>query len=448
MLSKYKNKLTVFNKGNTVKSFHLAFSQGLVALLFVATDFIFSKKLTVYEFGYWKELFFILNLGIPILSFGLPEGFKYFIAKDKNKISTYFPNILGITLAIAGLLLLGFLLINYLHYINVIDIGMYYGVSLLFPLPFIAFLTNKVFRYLFINQDLSKKLTTLSLYASIISLIVLLTAMWGIDYFTINFLIWAILIYTTIFLTTVLFYFRFSKVSIKAITIQFGPLKEMLAYGLPLYLAGFMGILTVNLDKLIVSTFETKEVFAIFSVGAFEIPAFAMLSAAFSQQIFPRMVQFVGEDKESEAKNLWMDTTKKISLLSYPVILLAMIFAKEILFFIYSSAYHESVFLFKTYLLVALFRNNSYGILLSTKNQNKFITYYSLLTLLLNLLLSISLYYFMGIKGVVYGTLLSTFFYTVLVLIKEDLQKEFILKFLMNKYILILLTLILIFYFL
>lgn len=447
MLTKYKSKLAAFNKGNTIKSFHIAFSQGLVALLFIATDFIFSKRLTVYEFGYWKELFFILNLGIPLLSFGLPEGFKYFIAKDKNKIALYFSNVFGATLAIAGGLLLVLLAINYLHYIGLIDIGMYYGVSLLFPLPFIAFLTNKVFRYLFINQDLSKKLTTLSIYASIISLIVLLVAMWGVDYFTLNFLVWSIVIYTTIFLTTVIFYFRFAPFSFKAFTINPGPLKEMFKYGLPLYFASFMGIMTVNLDKLIVSTLESKEIFAVFAVGAFEIPAFAMLSAAFSQQIFPRMVHLIGEDKEQQAKDLWLATTKKISLMSYPVILIAMVFAKDILFFIYSSDYGESVFLFKTYLLVALFRNNSYGILLSTKNQNKFITYYSLLTLILNVIFSISFYYWFGIKGVIYGTLISTFFYTVLILIKEDLQKEFVLKFLMDKYILILLTLILISYF-
>jgi O-antigen/teichoic acid export membrane protein len=447
MFAKYKSKLTVFNNGNTVKSFHIGFSQGLVALLFIATDFIFSKKLTVYEFGYWKELFFILNLGIPLLSFGLPEGFKYFIAKDKNKIQVYFSNIFGITLAIAGVLFFVLLAFNYLHYIGFLDLGMYYEVSLLFPLPFIAFLTNKVFRYLFINLDLSKKLTTLSVYASIISVIVLLTAMWGVDYFDVNFLFWSIAIYTVIFLSTVLFYFRYAPFSFKVSKIQIAPLKEMFKYGLPLYLANFMGIITLNIDKLIVTSFESKEVFAIFAVGAFEVPIFVMLSAAFSQQIFPKMVQLIGEDKEQQAKDLWIATTKQISLLSYPLILLAMIFAEDILFFIYSSDYGDSVFLFKTYLLVALFRNNSYGILLTTKNKNKFITYFAIFTLILNLIFSILFYYFFGIMGVIYGTLLSAFCYTVLVLVKENLQKEFILKFLMNRYVLILLTLILTFYF-
>lgn len=447
MIDKLKTKLTIFKGGNSFKSFHIAFSQGLVALLFLAIDFIFSKKLSVYEFGYWKELFFIFNLGIPLLSFGLPEGFKYFIAKDTGKATHYLSNVFGIILSVSGFLFLILVLVNLLHFFNVIDLGLYYLISLLFPLPFIAFLSNKILRYLYINLNLTEKLTRLSIYASILSLIVIIASVFALDYFDYNFLIWAIIAYTIIFASTVLFYFKTSTLSLAGIALNTKSLKEMLNYGLPLYLAGFIGIITLQLDKLIVTLFETKEVFAIFAVGAFEIPAFAMLSAAFSQQIFPKMVNYVQNGDEYKAKNLWLETTKKVSYISYPVILLAMIFAEELLFFIYSSDYEESVFLFKTYLLVALFRNNSYGILLTVKAENKFIVKTTALMLFLNLILSILLYNIIGIQGIIFGTLISTFAIWLIYLVKEMIFIDYLKKILFNPVIFTFIIIILYFYF-
>jgi O-antigen/teichoic acid export membrane protein len=222
----------------------------------------------------------------------------------------------------------------------------------------------------------------------------------------------------------------------------------MLVYGLPLYLATFAGLLSNYLDKLIVNISSDDTTFAIFAVGAFEIPIFAMLSAAFSQQIFPRMVKFMDDGEDELAKNLWIETTKKVSLITYPMILLAMFFSEEIIFLVYNENYKASVILFKTYLLVALFRNNSYGILLTAKGETKIITKVSISILLLNLLFSVTLFYIYGIKGIVYGTLISTFLMWSFYLIKEDLTRVYLKKIILNKVILSFTALILIAYFL
>ena len=216
---------------------------------------------------------------------------------------------------------------------------------------------------------------------------------------------------------------------------------------MPLYLATFAGLLSNYLDKLIVNVSSDEVTFAIFAVGAFEIPIFAMLSAAFSQQIFPKMVRLVEEDDEDQAKSLWMETTKKVSLITYPIILVVMIFAEQIIFFIYNENYTASVILFKTYLLVALFRNNSYGILLSAKGETKTITKISLMVLLFNLMSSLTLFYFFGLKGIVFGTLIATFLMWLTYLQKEKLIKTYLRVIVGNKILLFLMILILITYF-
>jgi len=442
-----KEKLTSFKRGSTLKSFHIAFSQGLVALLFISIDFVFSKKLTVLEFGYLKEMYFILNLGIPLLSFGLPEGFKYFVAQDEKKSSSYFSAIFIQIGAVGTLIFIISLVVNSFHALGIIDIGPYYLISLLFPLPFLCFLLNKVLRYWYINQNLTHRLGLIGIYSFIPSILLLTIGVWQVGRMPDLFMLWALILYTIIFGVTVFFYLRFTKISFVLAKLDLLVMRRMLNYGIPLYIAGFIGVITVRLDKLIVSFFEDQETFAIFSVGAFEVPAFAMLSAAFSQQIFPGMVRHVANGEEGLAKALWLKTTKRVSLITYPIILLCMIFAEELLFFIYSSDYAASVFLFKTYLLVALFRNNSYGILLTAKNLNIYVTRFALVTVVVNLTFSTFLYLIVGVEGIIYGTLLSTIIYTLLVLSKEHMLIEYFKKFLLHWTTLAFLSCILYYYF-
>ncbi|MGJ8665816.1 MAG: lipopolysaccharide biosynthesis protein [Patiriisocius sp.] len=446
MLQKINVFIAKIGLGGSKKSLHLAVSQSFVALLFILIDFIFSKQLSVAQFGVFKELFFVLNLGIPLLAFGLPEGFKYFIAKEDN-LASYFKSLTGLLFSLGLLVLFILFILNALHFFQLIDIGYFYVYSLLFPLPLLAFLLNKVLRYSYINLDQAERLTKLSIYGSLASVAIIFGASALLNINQNLIAVVAIALHFSVFFFPALFYLLGIKALSFSLSFNKTDAKKFFQYGFPLYLATFAGILSVYLDKSIVSIMEDEATFAIFAVGAIEIPIFAMLSAAFSQQIFPSMVRYIENDDETAAQRLWMQTTKKVSLLTYPVILICMFFAKDIIFFIYSDAYQESIFLFKTYLLIALFRNNSYGILLTAKGETQIITKIALAMLLLNGIASITLFYFYGLEGIVYGSLVSTFFFTTTVLLKENLMANYIKEVFLSPIIFILTVIILFIYF-
>ena len=447
MLNKVKNLANAYGVGGIKKSLHLAVSQSFVAILFIGIDFIFSKQLSVAEFGIWKEVFFIFNLGIPLLAFGLPEGFKFFIAKRENDFSFFFQNVTASLLKIAFTVFVIIGILNLLHYFNVFSLGPYYLLSLLFPIPLLAFLFNKVLRYSYINLNQAEKLTKLSIYGALCSLGIVLLGWLFLTKYPEEYALVAVFTYMAVFLFPALFYMKdltfIRQPQDNAIVAR----KKMYRYGLPLYFATFAGLLSVYLDKFIVNIFEDETVFAIFAVGAFEIPIFAMLSAAFSQQIFPVMVRHIEDDNEDKAKELWLQTTKKVSLITYPFILITMFFAEDIIFFIYSEAYEASVILFKTYLLIALFRNNSYGILLTAKGHTKLITKISIAILSINIIASLLLYNYIGIQGIIYGTLLSAIGMNFTYLIREKIFFKFILLFGRNWFLSLLIILIIVLYF-
>src|SRR5690606_36670763 len=113
-------------------------------------DFIFSKKMDVYSFGVWEQMFFIIGILVPLLSFGVPEGFKYFIAKENNR-NHYFSNMLFMLLACTAVGFIVFLFVNLFSYFDWIQIVDYYLISILFPLGFLFFNFNKALRYVNIN---------------------------------------------------------------------------------------------------------------------------------------------------------------------------------------------------------------------------------------------------------------------------------------------------------
>lgn len=435
-----------FSKSTVYQSFLLAFTQSLVALFFIGIDFFFSKGLSVEDFGIWKRLMFVINLTIPILSFGIAEGYKYYLAKEGKK-KEMFANTFSFYILIT-ILFLGIILVaNLLGYFGWVDLKEYYLLSFLLPIAYFVFVINKTLRYAYINDAKIELHSKVTLIGFTFTGLALLLSYFYFKSIATYFLYIGISLYILIYLTPIFTLIKRGKFVITSKWINKEYFIKVLKQGLPLYLATFIGTLTLNTGMLIVNTFEDIETFAIFSVGALEIPVFAMLSAAFSQKIYPELVRLVSNGEKEKAKKIWMKTTIQVSYITYPLIILLMFFAQDIIYLIYSPKYEESVFIFKTYLLIGIFRNNYYGALITASGQTKYITMYALIMLVANAIISILLYYYLGISGVVFGALIATFIIQLLQLNHEKLIKVYFKEFLLNYKILFLIILILTIYF-
>lgn len=435
-----------FSESTVYQSVLLALTQSLVAVFFIGIDFFFSKGLSVAEFGIWKRLMFVMNLAIPVLSLGLAEGYKYYLAKE-NKGKWMFANTFTFYALIAVVFFTVVLIANLLNYFTLIDLKEYYLLSFLLPVAYFAFVINKTLRYAYINGARIATHTAVTLVGFLIAAVFLLVAYLYFDQFSFYYLYIGVFLYILIYLLPVFSLIRKGKYIINPNWINKDYCVKVLRQGLPLYLATFIGTLTLNTGMLIVNTFEDAETFAVFSVGALEIPVFAMLSAAFSQKIYPDLVRMVSGNEKEKAKKLWMRTTIQISYITYPLIIVLMFFAEDIIYLIYSPKYEESVFLFKTYLLIGLFRNNYYGALITAAGQTKYITLYALIMLATNAVLSAVFYYFFGSSGVVFGALVSTIVIQFLQLNHENLLHSYLVNFLLNYKIMLLIITIVAAYF-
>lgn len=423
----------------------LAFTQSVIALLFIFLDYFYSKQLNLEEFGSWKQLYFIITLTIPIFSLGIPEGYKYYIAKE-NKFSYFFSNALFAYFSIALFILIICIVANLLHYVDLIDIKSYYLVNFLLPLAYLSYTLNQSLRYTYVNIEKVLLHSKITLFFLAITLLFAFCVYYNFVTIKSYYLEIGTIFFILIFGLPIIRLIKKGRLHFNFKYLESVALRKILKQGIPLYLATFIGVICVNIDKGIVSLLGSKIDFAIFSVGALEVPVFAMLSAAFSQNIYPKLVKYINEDNKEKAKDLWLDTTKKVSYITYPILILLMIFSKQLIHFIYSKSYDDSVELFQIYLLVGLFRNNYYGALISASGKTKYITYYSMALLVFNSIFSVILYYFIGLKGVVWGTVIATFIMMILLLNHEGILKRFLKEFIMNKIIFFLILIIIVSY--
>ena len=365
-----KTILYKLQNNSSCNSILLAVNQGFVAAYFIAVDFFYSKKLSVENFGIWKELMLVISIAIPILSFGIPEGYKYYLAKE-NRPKEIFANTFVFFLTITILLIVIAVIANFSHTLGWFSIRNYYGLSLLLPFAYFTFVINKTLRYSYINEEKIPTHIKITLIGLLITSILVGVVWYNFDDFKTNYLLIGLLTYILLYANPIAFLIMKNNLVISFKWLNKEYFIKVLKQGIPLYLATFIGVLTLNMDKIIVRSFESVEVFAVFSVGALEVPVFAMLSAAFSQNIYPKLVRHISNGRKGEARGLWLQTTKKVSFIIYPMIFVLMFFSKNIIYFIYSAKYEDSVILFQTYLLIGLFRNNYYGALITASGQTK-----------------------------------------------------------------------------
>jgi O-antigen/teichoic acid export membrane protein len=426
-------------------SVNLLISQIVVSITFLASDYWISHH-HIELFATWKQLQLVLSLVLPLLSFGIPEAYKYYSAKEPSKSNFHLQFTLNALLLLSTFWLPIFYFIfpiasyQFFHHIDF----RYCAFALIFL--FFSLNINRVLRY----ESINTKTTNRFLIVSCISILSVLTGFYldhiilynfpiSVRIAVICFVIGLFYIIPSLLLGTLNFR-NFNLVYSKSTFFAYFKI------GFPLYIASFISIIVSNIDKAWLGHFYDKSTFAIYAAGALEIPLFAMLSAAFSQSTFPEYVRLLSANLHQEAKELWITITRKVSYITYPVLLLSMLFAKTLFSAIYGPSLLQGLIIFKTFLLIALWRNNYYGALINASGKSKWISFYSALNLCLVLIGIVVVNTYFTIYELPWVLLLSTSTLATLQMAHEKMLKIYLTKFLLKPFTLILIIAILVVY--
>ena len=119
-------------------------------------------------------------------------------------------------------------------------------------------------------------------------------------------------------------------------------IKELYTYGAPLSASLIVGKLNVQVDKYMILYLLSPAAFAVFTVGAIELPLVASLAYSVTTALVPTLVKAHQSGNTAEFINYWHGSMAKVATVMMPLFVFFMIFAEPAMRVFFSSSRSRS----------------------------------------------------------------------------------------------------------
>jgi O-antigen/teichoic acid export membrane protein len=183
----------------------------------------------------------------------------------------------------------------------------------------------------------------------------------------------------------------------------------LLRYGLPLALTGLAGKFAFQFDRLVVSHNFTPALFAVYVVGAVELPITAIVQQAVNAVLVPALSRHYAAGDLAGLAALWRRAIRRTSLILFPFFVYFMLTSTATVRFLFGGSYAESADVFRVYLLLVPLRVATYGLITQAIGRTHINLTASFVLLAMNAVLVLTLIGPLGLVGAALGTVLATF---------------------------------------
>lgn len=376
-----------------------------------------ARLLSPADLGTYRQLFLIYTTLSAVLLLGIPQSLLYFLPKAKTSDEQF--RIIRRTLFLITLLSVGCAAGMYLFRGIVAEKFNNPQLLRLMPLfalyPLCMFCTQ-IFSSILLGLKEAVKAATFTVFAIFSDLLLIL----GTAVLTRNLYYIVLGVLAAAFIQLSYALYRLYRLQALNQKLELAGLHSQLSYALPLGLASLVGMLSIQLDKIMVSGFFSPEQFAVFSVGAMELPLIGILANSVNAVILPSL----SSSSKSESGQLYSAAVRKNALIIFPLAMLFYLLAEPLMVFLYGIAYSEAADYFKIYLLALPLRVATYGIIFQALGKTKIILLNSSFALLANAILNYFLIRKMGMQGAALATVLVTWLsVTVYLIIMKSVLK-------------------------
>lgn len=206
-----------------------------------------------------------------------------------------------------------------------------------------------------------------------------------------------------------------------------GILLEQWNYCWPLMAMTTVGIINVKLDGVLISSYFSKDVYAVYSTGAIELPIIVLFTASLSSAIMPNMVAEAHNGLLKNSLNIWLEASRKSSLLIFPIFVFFLVCGHDFIVLLYTEEYSKATWPFLIYLARLPIRVAIYGAIFRAIGHTKPLFFAAIFSLLSNLVISmffliIGKHGFFSYIGPSIGTFFGTFIsglYLLIILCKK-----------------------------
>ena len=378
----------------------------ITLLIGLVSSMLLARFRTLEEYGTYSQILLVIGLANAFFMLGLPNSINYFLGRSDSKeerkhfLSVYYTLntsmcfIMGIVLSAAVPLI-----VSYFDNEHIKDF-----IYILAVLPWTKVIIGSISHVLVVYGKTQKLTLFNAVNASIAVIAILIVKLFN----------WSFQAYMLIYLIGESFmmlwvYFIVSKLE-SGITpsFDFKLIKSIFKFSIPIGLASLVGTLTLECDKLVIGKLFDTETLAIYTNSAKELP-FTIIATSLTAVLLPQMAKKLKESRSKEAIDLWKTTVELSYIFMSFIVTVLVVYSPQIMTILYSEKYLPGVNVFRIYSMVLLLRITYFGMILNSSGKTKFILYSSIITLVVNVVLDIILYYLFGIIGPALATFISIF---------------------------------------
>jgi len=176
--------------------------------------------------------------------------------------------------------------------------------------------------------------------------------------------------------------------------------------GMPLILSTLLSGSAQYVDGIIVSSKFSPQDFAYFRYGAKEMPLVVMLASGLNNAMLP---EFYSEKKIQHALSAIKEKSRRLMHFLFPLTILLLIYSNDIYYFLFTRRFYRSADVFMVYLLLIISRLLFPQTILVGLKNTSVVMVASVLSILMNVALSLLLIPVNGIVGVAVATVIVYF---------------------------------------
>lgn len=224
----------------------------------------------------------------------------------------------------------------------------------------------------------------------------------------VNAMIWGLTVFSLgRFLFALGYTIRRYRPSPKLISLR--TIREQLSFALPVGLFAIVLILVNQTDKFIINRFMGRAAFAIYVVGAFQLPVVNMISMSVRNVIFPLMSQRQSAGDYQAIAAIWKRAVLKMAVLYFPLFVFFESTAPGVIRLLFTDTYIGATPIFMLYLaLLPQLTTDSVAIIQVFKDTGYLLRTFGA-AFIFNLVLSIGLFEVIGRVGVPLATVITIY---------------------------------------
>ena len=386
------------------------FAQSSNSFLLLISSMVLVRYLNKADYGTYMQFMLISNTVIMLTFLGLPQSIYYFYPKALNRSKFIFRSILiSLFIGLTAALLIYVLKNRLADWLNNPAFS-YYGwlIALLIFFKALSYFREPIL--LSDDQLIFNAFSTL-----LCNFIFYVPVIVAICFFQSLKILLLILLFSSglEFIINFLFTFKvFLKEKQSSLNSEISKQKQtdislikQLKYALPIGISSYLGIISRQFDQFIISVYFTPKDFAVYTRGAMRIPFLSSLPFMINNIIMPKYVDSFQKGDLRQFLDYFHRSIEKLAKINFPAFSFLFAVAPSFITCLYTIHYVEAASILRVYLGLLVVEITAYSMILCASGKTSFIIHATIISLSINIILSLLFVSMFGAIGAAFATL-------------------------------------------